>query len=1229
MPTLPTLWLGKKLIFGVSALTVLIAVVVAVNSSPWSRPLMAGDIPLPFGEKGSTLHGALTKFGQRNGIDVFDVFFDHSEVSEHLLTDKIYLVHVSNTSSASNVPLDLALTLSGTGGHLVDYYGYRYSDTVATLEKRDIKAFRFKDRFSGQFFMSQTARQNDPKQGNLLSTFETANQISFLRTDNIEGSVRLDPAGSLYVIVINEAGGADFAVRDVIGCGNAKLDLPEQCDDGNTNDADNCRNNCSIGLPIPLDAPLSNTGISLMLKQIAGTDVTSSQSSRIPLVRFSASASDPILLQRLSFVAQSGSLLRMHSYRLWQDTNNDGITDTAISPPLEASGGLVRFIDALNWTGALVLSQTGTIFELKADAVPGPQFMIRVGFALEKADVLLAKRIAGTFPLLGIQRNGECKEKKCSMAIKTALSSLWTLGGDSLCGNGVQNEPEQCDDGNFVDRDKCSRFCQVETYPIHLHGKLIDQLSGKAISGAFLQSAYAYSPSVVRTNSGGNFAFDVSTDFILTDGERKGQPQNGGSWFLSGGCYQGFSLSLQKGNGRFMSLVKSGFDQEESSVEIGKSQDIDVGTLSLYPSAHIMTKTDVPAGFDIYFKYKNLTGFNGAGNSTLKTEHLLSGVLPVDYDIFIRFTTGSGMIFDSGKFRVPADATCKTVHLEHDSLTSESKWSVGESLFVTSKSMPTADTVVRNQKDVVLQRFEARAQSDIVLTRAVFEAQQGSLANAKNYALWVDTDDNGVVDTILQDGVSPKEDVVVFQPSAFGDGFYIPNEKSIVFEVHADIAASAAPGSAKLQLKFATSNADYLSAKRASDGKPLFRIQTDGVCDFDCGITVVTIPSTVYTIRSHGDLFVTKDSTPVRSRQLLGGTLGDSILKVQFRAEYEPISPISIRFTAVGDGVSSVDSLELYQIGETEPVALATKGACGDYPAQFCTGSQKIFTVAEGSDHDLIIRPRMKSDVDGAISGGDITLSLDAPDSVVAVGEFSSNTLLINSADASDEGRVFIGSATPAAHHSITGNKNVVVLSKIASITNADPNADGTAVPSGTQRAIGQFKFATLAAANLKNGANKWTLTDIMFDVEAINVDLDPDSFRLFNKADPTVVTSCEIVDEDGSSLLHVACFNIDQSSIISSIDPSSDVTFVLSATVRNSQVVSSAISSLQVSLSNFSNALVEGLASGLNHIRWIDLDAAPGSGGIFWIEYPDTIVRGTVYGDNANNVPLLQFSNP
>ncbi len=257
MSTFPTVLSKRKALLGGVALTVLIATIVTINIAPSSHPKMEGDIPLPFAQQHSSLKGDLTFSGTRSGgISVYDVTFNHGEASVHLAPDTIYLVHIPNGDSIADGPLDGALTLSN-GGHLVDYYGYRYSDTSATLEKRDINAIRFKDRFSGQFFLSQTGRANDSSHGNALSSFETVNNIVFLKTDSTPGAVRLDPAGALYVFVVNSEGGADLSIRRTVGCGNAIVESGEQCDDGNKNDTDGCSNDCEVVTPIPFDGEQS------------------------------------------------------------------------------------------------------------------------------------------------------------------------------------------------------------------------------------------------------------------------------------------------------------------------------------------------------------------------------------------------------------------------------------------------------------------------------------------------------------------------------------------------------------------------------------------------------------------------------------------------------------------------------------------------------------------------------------------------------------------------------------------------------------------------------------------------------------------------------------------------------------------------------------------------------------------------------------------------------------
>jgi len=81
-------------------------------------------------------------------------------------------------------------------------------------------------------------------------------------------------------------------------------------------------------------------------------------------------------------------------------------------------------------------------------------------------------------------------------------------------------------------------------------------------------------------------------------------------------------------------------------------------------------------------------------------------------------------------------------------------------LVLTGKALASVDNVVENQKNVNFLRFEAKASQatdDIFLTYLEFEAAtNGSLVNGHNHTLWVDTDGDGVVDTILETGLLPR-----------------------------------------------------------------------------------------------------------------------------------------------------------------------------------------------------------------------------------------------------------------------------------------------------------------------------------------------------------------------------------------------------------------------------------------------------------------------------------------
>ncbi len=548
-------------------------------------------------------------------------------------------------------------------------------------------------------------------------------------------------------------------------------------------------------------------------------------------------------------------------------------------------------------------------------------------------------------------------------------------------------------------------------------------------------------------------------------------------------------------------------------------------------------------------------------------------------------------------------------------------------LTIVQKHLATTDIAVSNEKNINLFRFEAHATNeDILQTGFIFAAATGSVVNGRNYSLWVDTNNDGTVDTILQKGVASVGGTVAFN-NIIGGGYIVPATQSVIFEVHTDVASSLP--SSTLQLMFATKDARYLTAEKLIDGAPLNGIRTDGSCIATCEMTVITSSTTLWFFRSQGDLFITKSTTPVRSRQLLGGKLEERILYLTLRAEYEDIDVTDLVLTAVGPNASSigsnVDRIELFKDGETTPFAVASTAGCGTDSVPAYSMCAKMLTqqlvVQEGTQMNVSVRPRMRTDVDGATSGQRVQLQFDAAIGAKAGGLFSSNNLSQNDGDNVGEGEVFIGTHIPAASQTIIGNDNVVVLSKVTSITNASPDANGTAIPTGTQRQIGQFKFSTAAHANTKNGLNKFTLSGIIFNVNATNVLLGSgdqtspatSDFKIYNKYDATVKRACTVNARtaSGSSLL-IRCTDI-SAMVFAEIDPGADATFVLEADVVNAMINNTSNSTLQVALQNFAAMSASSFSPSGSHILWFDRDIVS-SVQFLWIEYPETIIRGTAY---------------
>lgn len=542
-------------------------------------------------------------------------------------------------------------------------------------------------------------------------------------------------------------------------------------------------------------------------------------------------------------------------------------------------------------------------------------------------------------------------------------------------------------------------------------------------------------------------------------------------------------------------------------------------------------------------------------------------------------------------------------------------------LTVAVQNINATDTSVRNAKDITLLRFSARAgdAEDILVTSFTFEndtATATDIQNGVNYTLMVDTDGNDEVDTVLESGVSSESTRITFDDLA-GGGYKIMSEEDVYFEVHSDVASSL-QGTPALRINFATNGAaaSFIEAEEADDGSSLDGIactagSTDGIglvtgtCAVNAAsaVQVTVVPSTLYTLALQGNLFVTQDSSPTRARQVLGGAVSDSVLRLNFRAQNEDVKVEDLRLTLSGS-TTSVNSLSLFLDGATTAFGTATTNNCGavtaTYGTLFCfTTNDPKLVVPEGSDVDVIVKANIKQDTAGGVSGNafDVRL-LNVSTSVVAEGYESSNPLVFNDGDLNLEGETFIGATTAAAGMNVIGNTNDVVMAKIVSITNANPDANGRSVPSGVYP-VGQFTFTAANNTNSQNGVNDVVLDEIIFTVTK-TAGVSASSYVLYNKADSSVTTACT------GTLATITCTGLLASAINSEVDAGQSETFVLQASLSGA----GASDSYQVSLQNFNSRGVNG------NIDWRDRDGVTNT--LFtWIEYAETVVNSTSYQNN------------
>lgn len=502
-------------------------------------------------------------------------------------------------------------------------------------------------------------------------------------------------------------------------------------------------------------------------------------------------------------------------------------------------------------------------------------------------------------------------------------------------------------------------------------------------------------------------------------------------------------------------------------------------------------------------------------------------------------------------------------------------------------------------KDVPLFAFTALAgRQDVYITTIKLKSTAGSLAFAENFRLFIDMDNNGVVETLFGRATADGQTITFADQNILvKDGYYTR------VELWGDIDTSMTPGS--IAIGFDTTQPDFIEGVDRIDGEDVTGIKlNDSLCTLEsiCWISVFTNNDQTVEVRTKGNLYVTEDSTPISSRQLLASTESNSVLRLKFRSDSENII---VKELAIDGVPSSVDALNLYLPGASTPLAVARAINCDTQVAErFCTATD--FTIPQDGDKSVLVKAVVKSDEQGATSGDSMILSLTATTTgnvaVQAEGYYSGQRLLQNDGNSTAEGEIFIGTQSAGANSTVEGPGHTVALAKIVSITNTNPDPEHTSVPTGPA-AIARFAFTAADHSNTKNGANNASINKLKFTVSAVNLVFDSGSFRLYNAQNSSVVANCTASNTTGT--ITVTCDNLVSSAVATNISRGATVDLVLQGTVSDSQAQQGS-SILQVSLNSLSNPGVTGT------VEWTDGETTFG-----WVDIGTTQVKSTTYRTN------------
>lgn len=214
---------------------------------------------------------------------------------------------------------------------------------------------------------------------------------------------------------------------------------------------------------------------------------------------------------------------------------------------------------------------------------------------------------------------------------------------------------EIIDATNSAVRDTSDAVFRVVPFysPVTVVGRFIDRVNQSPLANVFLggyDSLGNYTSSY--TNANGEFSLTSTITGIVENNAKS----LFGTWPA---CYksQGVGwfnyLDAIYGNFNEFDLVREG-----KTVPVWSPM-VDLGDIKFWPAVTFNLNSDIPVKFSIAFPEEG----TGSGNSLYKTAHSSSNVLPLNYNIQVKLTDQSGIIYAAPVLNLPLDHGCAPVTL--------------------------------------------------------------------------------------------------------------------------------------------------------------------------------------------------------------------------------------------------------------------------------------------------------------------------------------------------------------------------------------------------------------------------------------------------------------------------------------------------------------------------------------------------------------------------------------